>query len=52
MSRRVTPSGPDAWANLRGADGPVAAVRGFASNLWFKLRQGERCCGNYGDPGC
>ena len=30
----------------------VAAVRGFASNLWFKLRRGESCCGNYGDPGC
>ena len=52
MSPRIIPSGRDTWQNLRGADGLGAAVRGFASNAWFKLRRGDLCRGNYGDPGC
>lgn len=52
MHKRVSPSGGDVWANLRRADGPLAALRGMAANTWLKLRRGDNCCGRYGDPGC
>lgn len=52
MTKSVRPSGADAWANLRGARSPLAALRGMAGNTWLKLRRRDDCCGNYGDPGC
>ena len=52
MARKPTPSIGDTIANLRNADNPLHAARGFVSNAWIKLRRRDNCCGNYGDPGC
>ncbi len=52
MSDHPTPSLGDVLANLRSADNPLQAARGFVSNAWTKLRARDNCCGNYGDPGC
>ena len=52
MADSIQPSGSDAWANLRGASSPLAAVRGMLSNTWVKIRNRDDCCGNHGDPGC
>ncbi len=49
---KVKPSLGDVWRNLRGADNPLTAVRGMASNTWLKIQRRDNCCGNYGDPGC
>ncbi len=52
MSDHPTPSLGDVIANLRGADNPLEAARGFARNAWLKVQRRDNCCGNYGDPGC
>ncbi len=52
MTEQPKPSMGDALANLRGADRPWQAARGFLTNSWIKLRKRDNCCGNYGDPGC
>ena len=46
------PSLIDVLRNLRGAGGPLAAVRGMAGSTWLKIQRRDNCCGNYGDPGC
>ena len=31
---------------------PVQRVRKIVGNFWVKVSKRQRCCGNYGDPGC
>jgi hypothetical protein len=39
-------------ANLR-QPGPLGwKVRRVLANNWIKLRRGQHCCGNAGEPGC
>lgn len=52
MADKPTPSIGDTIANLRSADSPLHALRGFFGNAWIKMRKRDNCCGNYGDPGC
>jgi hypothetical protein len=31
---------------------PSERVRKIVGNVLIKMRKRQRCCGNYGDPGC
>jgi hypothetical protein len=40
-------------ANWKAYDAPLATkVRLTLANNWFKVRNRQNCCGNYGQPGC
>lgn len=42
-----------ALANLRGSGLPwYRCLAAVAANNWRKLRRGQNCCGNLGQPGC
>jgi hypothetical protein len=53
MCSGQTPS-PSAYVrNWRDSDLPFwAKLRLALANNWKKLRTGQTCCGNHGQPGC
>jgi hypothetical protein len=41
------------FRNLGAGDySPLERIRKIASNVARKVVRRQRCCGNYGDPGC
>ena len=50
--QKVKPSLGDLARNLRHADNPWAAVKGWVGNTRLKIQHRDNCCGNLGEPGC
>jgi len=47
------PSPRAMFSNWSAYDAPFAVkLRMAISNTWIKLRHGQACCGNNGQPGC
>jgi hypothetical protein len=48
--RHGTPS--ESWENLRQPMPLGRKLYLFFRNNWRKIRTGQSCCGNHGEPGC